>query len=176
MSHVFKAALTAALPFLFVARPGSAPTAAPAKIAGTFTAKYVEQHQLPVADAEGHTLLTGKSEGTNRSTGPTPYMEQGKVTSVEFGDLVQGNGPHEGYIVFSQGADSMISRWNGKVTTKLSPDKTPMISFAGNWTKLRGTGKYEGVTGKGTYNGHFTSQTEYTCDWSGEISGRLATN
>jgi hypothetical protein len=154
---------------------GWSPAGAPSKIAGTFEAKYAQQHSLPVPDAAGHALVFGRVEGVNRSTGPTPYMDKGKVTNFEFADLTQGNGPQQGYISMSQGADSVISKWNGKVTTTLSPDKTPITTFAGTWTKVKGTGRYGDITGRGTYKGRFTSQSEYTVDWSGEISGqRLA--
>lgn len=174
MSRVLKAALVAAFPLVAFTLPGWSPAVAPSRIAGTFTAKYAEQHPLPVPDAEGHSLMLGRVQGVNRSTGPTPYMDQASVTSLEFGDLIQGNGPHQGYITFSQGGDTAISKWSGKVTTTLSPDKTPMTSFAGTWTKVKGSGRYQDVTGKGTYKGRFISQTEYTVDWSGEISARVA--
>jgi hypothetical protein len=172
---VLKAAFAAAFPAAIILLPGWSPTVAPSKIAGTFTVKYAEQHPIPVPDAAGHVLVLGRVEGVNRSTGQTPYMDQAKVTSLEFGDLIQGNGPHQGYITFSQGADSVISTWNGKVATTLSPDKTPVTSFSGTWTKVRGTGRYQDITGHGNYKGRFISQTEYTVDWLGEISGqRLA--
>jgi hypothetical protein len=165
----------AALPVATLAMLGWSHGSAPSKIGGTFALKYAEQHPLPVPDAPGHALVLGRVEGVNRSTGPTPYMDKGKVTNFEFADLAQGNGPQQGYISMSQGADSVISKWNGKVTTTLSPDKTPITTFEGTWTKVKGTGRYGDTTGKGTYKGHFTSQTEYTVDWIGEISGeRLA--
>jgi hypothetical protein len=169
---ILKAALAAALPVAVIALPGWAPAVAPSSVAGTFTVKYAEQHSLSVPDAGGHALMMGRVEGANRSTGETPYMDQAKVTSLEFGDLVQGNGTHQGYITFSQGADSVISKWNGKVTTTLSADKKPMTSFAGTWSKLKATGRYQDITGKGTYQGRFISPTEYTIDWKGEISGQ----
>ena len=53
---------------------------------------------------------------------------------------------------------------SGKVTTTLSPDKTPITTFQGTWNKVKGTGRYQGITGSGNYKGHFTSQTEYTVD------------
>jgi len=172
---VLKAALAATLPLAVIVLPGWSPAVAPSSVAGTFTVKYAEQHSLTVPDAGGHALMLGRVEGVNRSTGESPYMDQAKVTSFEFGDLVQGNGTHQGYITFSQGADSVISKWSGKVTTTLSPDKTPVTSFAGTWTKLKGTGRYQDATGKGTYKGRFISQNAYTVDWKGEISGqRLA--
>jgi hypothetical protein len=172
---ILSAAVAASLPLAAVALLGWSSGSAPSRISGTFSAKYAEQHPLPVPDAAGHALVLGRVEGVNRSTGPTPYMDRGKVTNLEFADLTQGNGPQQGYISMSRDADTVISKWNGKVTTTLSPDKTPITTFEGTWTKVHGTGRYGGITGKGTYKGRFTSQTEYTVDWSGEISGeRLA--
>jgi hypothetical protein len=173
--HTTPRAVAASLSFATVALLGWSSGSAPSRIAGTFDAKYAEQHALPVPDAAGHALVLGRVEGVNRSTGSTLYMDKGKVTNFEFGDLSQGNGPQQGYISMSQGADSVISKWSGKVTTTLSPDKTPITTFEGTWTKVKGTGRYEDITGKGIYKGHFTSQTEYTIEWSGQISGeRLA--
>lgn len=168
---IFQAALAAALPLAAVSLPGWSPAPGVSRIAGTFTARYEEQYPLPVPDAEGHALILGRVQGVNRSTGQTAYMDRGEVTSLEFGDLVQGNGAHQGYICMRQGADTVVSKWNGTVTTTLSPEKTPLTSFTGTWTKIKGTGRYQGATGKGTYKGRFTSPTEYTVDWQGEISG-----
>jgi hypothetical protein len=172
---ILSAVVAASLPLATVALLGWSSGSAPSRIAGTFSARYAEQHPLAVPDAAGHALVLGRVEGVNRSTGPTPYMDRGKVTNFEFADLTHGNGPQQGYISMSKGADSVISKWSGKVTTTLSPDKSPITTFEGTWTKVKGTGRYESITGKGTYKGRFTSQTEYTVDWSGEISGeRLA--
>jgi hypothetical protein len=172
---ILGAGVAASLPLAALALLAWSPDSAPSRIAGTFEAKYAQQHPLPVPDAAGHALVLGRVEGVNRSTGPTLYMDKGKVTNFEFADLTQGNGPQQGYISMSQGADSVISKWNGKVTTTLSPEKTPITTFEGTWTKVKGTGRYADITGKGTYKGRFTSQTQYTVDWSGEISGeRLA--
>jgi aldehyde dehydrogenase (NAD(P)+) len=37
----------------------------------------------------------------------------------------------------------------------------PQISFHGTWEQLKGTGKYLGVQGKGSYQGHYISQTDF---------------
>ena len=145
--------------------------AAPSPIAGKFSVRYAEQHPQAVPDGEGHALVLGRAQGVNRSTGPTLFLDKGDVTNLEFADLHQGNGPQQGYVSISQGGDTVISQWNGKVTTTLSPDKTPITTMAGTWAALRGTGRYENATGKGSYKGRFTSPTEYTVEWSGEISG-----
>jgi hypothetical protein len=176
---ILRAAVAASLvPVSLVTLLGWSSDPAPSRVAGTFSVKYAEQHPLAVPDGEGHALVLGRARGTNRSTGPTLFIDKGDVTNLEFADLHQGNGPQQGYISMSQGADSLISKWSGKVTTVLSPDKTPITTMAGTWATVRGTGRYENAVGKGTYKGHFTSRAEYTVDWSGEISAerRAASN
>lgn len=169
-----RSAAIVALPLAALAATAWSRREPPSRIAGTFIVQYTEQHPLNVADAAGHMLLLGRVEGRNRSTGPTPYMDGGAVTNLEFADLVQGNGPHQGYILMSKDADSVISKWSGRVSTTLSADKKPITTFEGTWTKVKGTGRYQAVTGSGSYKGHFTSQSEYTVDWKGEISGAMA--
>lgn len=169
---ILRTAVAAALvPVSLATLLGWASDSAPSKVAGTFSVKYAEQHPLTVPDREGHALVLGRAQGVNRSTGSTLFLDKGDVTNLEFADLHQGNGPQQGYISMSQGADSLISKWSGKVTTALSPDKTPITTMAGTWSTVKGTGRYEDTRGKGTYKGRFTSRTEYTVEWSGEISG-----
>jgi hypothetical protein len=46
----------------------------------------------------------------------------------------------------------------------------PQINFHGTWEQMKGTGKYQGIQGKGSYKGHFISQTESVVDWVGQSS------
>jgi hypothetical protein len=131
--------------------------------------KYSQQHALPVADAAAPVLLLSEATGTNRNTGKSDYMAGAEVINREIADLTQGNGPHQGYITFAKDADTTVNRWRGKVVTTLGSDQQPTTRFEGTWTKLSGRGKYEGVTGSGTYKGRMLSPTEYTVEWSGEI-------
>jgi hypothetical protein len=140
------------------------------QVSGVFTMKVTQQHALPVASPADPVLLLTQSSGTNRSTGKSAYMDGAEVTNREIADLTQGNGPHQGYIVDAHGLDTTVTRWQGTVTTTLGPDQKPATRFEGTWTKVKGTGRYEGVTGSGSYRGQMTSQTEYTVTWSGQIA------
>lgn len=148
----------------------TAPLRESVRISGVFTMQVGQQQALPVAGPTDPILLLTQSAGTNRSTGKSPYMDGAKVINREIADLTQGNGPHQGYITETHGSDTTVTRWQGKVTTKLGPDQKPVTTFAGSWSKLDGTGQYEGVTGAGSYTGRMTSPTEYTIEWTGEIS------
>jgi hypothetical protein len=132
--------------------------------------KYAEQHPLATGTPAEPVLLANKAVGTNRNSGPTPFMDGGQVTSIEIADLTQGNGPHQGYIIFSHGADSTVTRWSGKITTTLSADTKPVTTFEGTWTDIKGTGRYQGISGTGKYKGRMVSPTEYVFDWDGSMS------
>jgi hypothetical protein len=85
-----------------------------------------------------------------------------------YSDLVKGNGPQQGYIKFGQNGDTAIARWQGKATTTLSAEGTPMITFEGTFSFIKGTGQFENIEGNGTYKGKFISETSYMAEWQGE--------
>jgi hypothetical protein len=163
------ATLAAVLPaaMLLGAMPGDSQVA---RVSGKLTMKYSQQHPIPLADAAGPVLLANEAKGTNTNTGSTDYMNGAAIRTIEIADLTQGNGSHQGYITFSKDGDTAVDRWNGRVTTTLSPDKQPITTFEGTWTKLGGTGRYDGVSGKGRYRGRMLSPTEYAIEWDGELS------
>ncbi len=142
-----------------------------AKVAGEFNGRVVQHDTIGFGDTPGHVLALNQARGTNRNTGATDYMDGADIVNSELSDLTLGTGMHQGYIVMAKGPDSTFTRWSGKVTTRLAADKTPITTFEGTWTKLRGTGRYTGIKGTGQYKGHMTSPTEYAIQWSGEIEG-----
>lgn len=170
MRRVFVATALSLLPLLLVPLTASLP-AQVSRAAGTVTLKYAEQHALPMGDQSEPVLLQNRATGTNRNTGPSDYMDGGDITNIEIADLVQGNGPHQGYITFAKDGEMTRNRWSGKVKTVLAADgKTPVTTFEGTWTTLSGTGRYERVSGSGRYRGRMLSATEYTIDWEGELA------
>jgi hypothetical protein len=149
---------------------GAAPaTSAKASIAGVAHMKYSVQHALPSEQQASPVLLLDEAAGTNRSTGNTEYMQGASVINREIANLVQGNGPHSGYITLASGSDTTVSAWQGVVTTVLGANNKPSTRFKGTWTLSRGTGKYAGITGSGSYEGQVQSQSEYTLTWKGAV-------
>jgi hypothetical protein len=167
--HIAYILMALGVPALTAATLASAPQSERTQVSGVFSMKVGQQHALPVADQAGPVLLLTQSAGTNRSTGSSEYMDGAQVINHEIADLTQGNGPHQGYITEIKGADTSVSRYQGKVVTTLGPDQKPATSFEGTWTKASGTGKYKGASGGGKYKGRMLSPTEYTVEWSGEI-------
>lgn len=139
------------------------------QVGGTFNMTYTQFHPVPVGDTEGHVLISNHATGTNRSTGRDRYMDRADVANTETADLTQGNGPHQGYVIFSSGGERTVNKWQGKITTVLGADKQRVTTFQGTWTKLSGTGSYAGVKGQGTYSGRMTGQNTYLVEWKGEI-------
>jgi hypothetical protein len=142
-----------ALSLLALGVVGWSPAPHSTKVAGEFTGRVVQHDTIGFGDTAGHVLALNQAKGSNRSTGPTEYMDSADIVNSEVADLTQGNGTHQGYIVMAKGADSAFTRWSGRVTTRLAPDKTPITTFEGTWTKLRGTGRYTGIKGTGAIQG-----------------------
>ena len=115
-----------------------------------------------VANTDGYAVML--SETTCASSGG--FIEGATVLNQEVANLHQGTGDHSGYYTITNGTDSTIAKWSGKVNTVMK-DGNPMTSFKGQWEYVGGTGKFAGIKGKGDYNGYFTSATEYTVDWKG---------
>ena len=51
----------------------------------------------------------------------------------------------------------------------MSPEGKPIVKFAGTWSVVKGTGKWENAIGGGTYKGWFIGQGIYTYLGEGEI-------
>lgn len=139
-------------------------------ISGSITFSYTKQEALPVAEAPGHLVQLVEVKGVNKNTGSTDHMDGAAVTNREIARLFQGNGPHSGYITLDESGNATTALWSGEVTTVMSPEGQPQTSFKGSWEYVAGTGKYEGIRGKGEYHGQFTSQSSYVVDWSGEYA------
>lgn len=140
------------------------------KISGSASLSYTKQEASIAPSADGHILVTGALTGTNKNTGATDYMSDASVDNREIGQLFQGNGPHSGYYTLSKDGNTATALWKGNVSTVMSAEGNPQTSFNGTWEYVAGTGKYNGIQGKGKYSGYFTSKTTYIVDWNGEYS------
>jgi len=169
ISMISRALFALAVPAGFAGALGAPAVSTRASIAGVAQMKYSEQHALPAAQNSTPVLLLDEAVGTSRSTGSTEYMQGAAVINREIADLAQGNGPHSGYITLAKGSDTTMSQWQGKVVTTLGANDKPSTHFEGKWTMMKGTGKYQGITGSGTYEGQIISQTDYTLTWKGDI-------
>lgn len=135
--------------------------------AGGMDATYVKRHALPAGDAQGHAIMLTEAVATNVNKSGTTYLDGFSVSLRETADLRQGNGPTQGYVIFTKDGDEQVVRVEGMVTTTLNEDGTPNTTFKGEWKVIRGGGSYEGVKGDGTYSGYFTAEDKFHVDWEG---------
>lgn len=140
------------------------------KISGSAELTYSKQHALDVPDRAGHQLLAGETKGTNKNTSGSDFMSNAPVINVETADLTQGNGTHQGYYTMGKGADTLVAKWGGKVTTTMSAEGQPNTVFEGKWEYVHGAGQYAGVKGNGTYKGQFLAKDRYAVRWEGSYN------
>lgn len=76
------------------------------------------------------------------------------ATDVEIGDINGSRGRGHGFSTsLMENGDTTVTRYEGTVVMK--PDGS--ASFKGTWRFVRGTGKFAGIRGGGTYGGTGTS-------------------
>jgi hypothetical protein len=102
---------------------------------------------VEVGDVPGHVVGVVEFKGLS-------FFADGEIathTNPATFDLINGSGPHQGYVVhyFDDGSTS-IERYQGEA--KLSADgKRTVVS--GTFQCVGGTGRFEGLKGEGTYRG-----------------------
>jgi hypothetical protein len=87
----------------------------------------------------------------------------------ETADLHQGNGPHQGYVIFNKGSDQLIVKFEGNVTTTMK-DGQPNTTMKGSYAVVSATGALAGSQGEGSYSGYFTAEDTFHVDWNGTRS------
>ncbi len=127
-------------------------SAAQTKTSGTLScAKPDPAYSLDAGDRAGHALGLMKSA----CTWTTPMQLEGVATKEGYdvvasdarGAKVRANGYH---VSTMANGDKIFVRFSG--TDTLTKDGMPDTS-AGTWSYTGGTGKFKGITGKGTYQG-----------------------
>ena len=150
-----------------MAAMGFAPTNALAesvKDAGGYDAVYTKRDIQPIPDQDGHVLMLIEASGT--ASNPGGPLDGFSVTERETADLRQGNGPQQGYLIFSKGSDQVIVKFEGNVTTMLK-DGRPKTTMKGKYAINSATGALVGEKGEGNYSGYFTAEDKYHIDWEG---------
>ena len=137
-------------------------------VSGKISATYTQQDSIVVGDDMGHLLTLSVSEGENVSTADNAFMDGAKAVNMAYSDLIKGNGIQQGYIKLAAEGGMTFAKWEGKVTTVLDTAGTPVSSFEGTFTYVKGTGQFENIKGGGTFKGGLTSMTEYAVEWQGK--------
>jgi hypothetical protein len=136
------------------------------KSTGSYDGTYTKREMLPIPGQEGHALLLTESTGT--AVSPGGPLDGFSTVTREIADLRQGNGPHQGYVVFSKGADELLVRFEGTVATTMKDGK-PNTTMNGDYSVVGGGGTLAGMGGGGVYNGYFTAEDKYQLNWDGHM-------
>lgn len=136
--------------------------------AGTYAATITRQEARPLGSPD-RLLVAQVAQGSNRSTGATPFMEGAQAIWSETVELDKGNGPQRGMISLIDARGSTTSEYSGTLTTTMEGGQ-PRTTGQGTWRTVSGTGAYAGSEGSGTYTFTMTSQTAFTGAWKGKVS------
>jgi len=136
------------------------------KVYGTGKAvSTVSETKIVPGDLPKHTLTF--SSRIDMQESPNPDFV-GQVIAHHVSDYTAGTGRHWGYRVITHSSgDKAIMAIEGMTKTVAKPKAFPDISFEGKWRYTGGTGRFKGITGRGTYTGKVT-KAGLTYDWEGE--------
>jgi hypothetical protein len=123
-------------------------------------------HTLKVPDVEGHAIymMDAKGIGFNEKWGA--YLIYMTFTI----DIIKGEGPLQGYThaTFPDGS-TYDSKWEGKNKAG-GRGTTGSASAEGSWTYIKGTGKFEGIQGGGTWKNYVMGPGQHYSDDEGEYT------
>lgn len=140
-------------------------------ISGSFSGNARLQTVLSLRDLPNHELQTAEIAGVQKSDDPD--WNDVRITYWGVTDLQSGSGTQRGYYINEHGDGGRDwGTFEGKVTTAGST-----VSLEGAFTFSGGSGKFTGITGKGTYRGRMTSATQVEMDWKGayQLAGTRTT-
>ena len=123
-------------------------------------------HTLKVPDVEGHTNTLIEAKGI------AFYDKWGSaVTIMTISlDLIKGAGTFHGYTLTTYpDGSTTIGKFEGK-STATGATLTGMASSEGTWTYTKGTGKFQGIQGKGTFKSYILGPGQFYSDNEGEYT------
>jgi hypothetical protein len=117
-----------------------------------------------VPDQEGHVMGFWEGKGVHTVLAGPRFVDGAAYNEVGVVDLNTKTGERKGMHgyneVICQDGDRIYNRWE---FTHVSEGM-----LHGTWEYYLGTGKYEGIKGKGTYASHVMGDRWYA-DWEGEV-------
>ena len=119
---------------------------------------------ISVGDVEGHVIFVYEAKGIS-------FGELWGAASLKesaTGDRMKGLGPGEGYTVatYPDGSTTTV-RFKGEAT---SAEGGRGVEGEGTWTYLRGTGKFQGIQGGGTFKYRVLVPGQWYSDIEGEYA------
>jgi hypothetical protein len=130
-------------------------------LSGTFSGFVDIQQAVTVGDRDGHVMMVGRVRGTQLSA--DPQWNEAVIVYTAVLDLVAGSGDQRGYFVNTHAdGDRDWGTFHGTVTTVGAE-----LHCDGTWEITAGSGRYDGITGKGAFSMRITSRDTVETSWDG---------
>ena len=128
---------------------------------GTFSGRVESQAALSVGDQAGHDMLLAQVRGPQQSADPN--WNNATITYSAVLDLVAGNGTQRGYFVNTHvDGDRDWGTFEGPVRPVDGE-----LRCNGTWESRGGTGRYQGLSGSGSFSMRMTSPETVETSWEG---------
>ena len=130
-------------------------------ITGSFAGKVTVQTAIAASDQSNHELNLGEVRGTQKSSDEN--WNNAEIAYWGLTDLVEGKGTQRGYFenVHSSG-DRDWGTFEGTVATTAG-----QITVEGKYQHTGGSGKFNGLTGNGTFKTTMSSPRDVEASWQG---------
>ena len=150
------------------------PANAAEKVAGCATFSMTHPVTIPVGGLSAEHVLWHTLDHGSQIEFSSERFANCSAERTTTCDMVRGRGACFGYqTALSSEGDRLITKYSGGIEPEAGDDgKATDLSLRGTWVVISGSGKFLNVRGGGTYRGRFTSDHEYTLEWSGEIEQR----
>ncbi|MCI0623562.1 MAG: hypothetical protein L0387_18200 [Acidobacteria bacterium] len=139
-------------------------------LSGSFSGSVRMQTSISPPDLPNRELNLAEITGAQKCT--DALWDDAGITYWGFTDIAEGKGTQRGYFVNVHGeADRDWGTFEGRVTMSGSE-----INVEGTWQFVGGSGKFNGLTGDGTFKTRMTSPTTVEAYWQGayELAGARA--
>jgi hypothetical protein len=125
--------------------------------------KYVVKFEpVNVGDEEGHVVGVFEAKGVHNNMQEKKFLDGWACHEMGVIDtnLKTGSGNAHGYQeIWDQDGDKIFMNWKG-------------VSGKGEWSFFKGTGKFEGIRGQGTWTVQHPDPMLSVSDWEGEAELR----
>lgn len=136
------------------------------EVTGTFHGEVTHQSAHAIPDESLHALVIVTVNGVQKSDDGN--WHGAKLTYSGMGDILAGNGTQSGYFSNEHvGGDTTFGTFEGKVTMDGFTSRT-----VGKWQLVRGTGRFSGISGGGSFEATTTGPITVQMMWSGEYTLR----
>jgi hypothetical protein len=130
-------------------------------VSGSFTGNVTAQTAMTIPDQPNHLLMTGQVAGRQNSADSN--WNGAGLTYYGVTDVVGGSGTQRGYFInHHTDGDTDYGSFEGRVTSSGTD-----FLVEGTWQYTGGTGKFSGVSGKGTFNSRSNAAGMVEGSWQG---------